>query len=82
MDIQDILAAVDDLSPDDLARLKARIAVREQATLPPRTAEEWQTVLDKAIDAFWEDSTPEEMQTLAAAMSTKLVDPRAWTDEA
>jgi hypothetical protein len=82
MDLQDILAAVDNLSPDDLERLKARIAAREQVIHPPRTAEAWQAVLDEAIDAFWDDSTPEEMQALAAAMSAKLIDPRAWADEA
>ena len=81
MDIQDLLAAVDELSPDDLQRLKARITEREQALPAARTQQEWQAIVDNAIDAFWADSTPEEIEALAAAMSTKIIDPRAWTDE-
>jgi hypothetical protein len=81
VNIQELLTAIDDLSPEELERLKARITEREQSTRPMRTQEEWLSVIDQAVDAFWGDSSPEEIQTLAAAMSTKQIDPRAWLDD-
>ena len=81
MNIQELLTAIDDLSPEELERLKARITEREQSTRPMRTQEEWLSVIDQAVDAFWGDSSPEEIQTLAGAMNTKQIDPCAWLDD-
>ncbi len=71
MDIQDLLAAVDDLSPDDLERLKAQIAEREKAVHSPHTAEEWLAKLKSIAAEFRGDSSDEEMQELIAAMNEK-----------
>jgi hypothetical protein len=81
VNIQELLTAIDDLSPEELERLKAHITEREQSTRPMRTQEEWLSVIDQAVDVFWGDSSPEEIQALAAAMSTKQIDPRAWLDD-
>lgn len=71
MDIQDLLAAVDDLSPDDLERLKAQIAEREKAVQSQRTAEEWLAELRSIAVEFRGDSSDEEMQALTEAMNEK-----------
>ncbi|MHB8625536.1 MAG: hypothetical protein ACYDBJ_08350 [Aggregatilineales bacterium] len=70
MNVEELLKELDELPPEDWERIKAHIIEREQAT-HPRTLEEWQGVVDSAVDAFWGDSMPEEMETPAAAMSLK-----------
>ena len=79
MNVEELLKELDKLPPSDWERIKAHIIEREQET-QPHTVEEWQSIVDSAIDAFWGDSTPDEMEALATAMSTKIIDPRAWTD--
>jgi hypothetical protein len=71
MDIDKILAVIDNLSTDELQRLKLRIAEREQTQ--QRTAEQWLTALDAAITEFRGDSSEEEMQQIFEAMSMKSV---------
>ena len=71
MDLNQLLDAVDHLTSDDLERLKARIAAREQSKPSPRTKDEWLAAIDKAIDSFWGDSSHEEIEDIVAAMSKK-----------
>ena len=73
MDIDKLLEAVEDLSPDDLERLKTRIAERESKhkSAAQHTAEEWLASLEAAVAEFRGDSSEEEMREIAAAMSMK-----------
>jgi hypothetical protein len=72
MDIEELLTAVDDLSPEELSRLKARIAAREQIqSAQPRSVDEWMAELDRVAKIFRGDSTDEEMAEIVAAMTTK-----------
>ncbi len=70
MTFEEILAAVDQLSPDDLKRLKAHLIERER-TNKPRTAEEWMTELRDIAAEFRGDSSDEEMRDIVAAMQLK-----------
>jgi hypothetical protein len=81
MDLNELLDSVDHLTPDDLERLKARIAAREQRNSSPLSKDEWLARIDKAVDSFWGDSSKEEIEDIAAAMSKKFIDPRAWSDD-
>ncbi|MCC7447137.1 MAG: hypothetical protein IT324_06960 [Anaerolineae bacterium] len=71
MDSQDLLAVVDNLSSDDLERLKAQIAEREKAARPQCTAEEWLAELKSIAAEFRGDSSDEEMRALVEAMNEK-----------
>ncbi len=70
MTLEEILAAVDQLSPDDLKQLKAYVEEREQPN-SPRTAEEWMAELSTIAEEFRGDSSDEEMQDIVAAIQLK-----------
>lgn len=54
--VEDLLTEIDQLSGDELQKVKARILLREQEMPPTRTAEEWATLLRIFLDTFWGDT--------------------------
>jgi hypothetical protein len=70
MNLEEILAAVDKLPPDDLERLKAHLN-RTKTSSKPRTVEEWMAKFNEIADEFRGDSSDEEMRDLIAAMNMK-----------
>lgn len=81
MDVESIIKAIDELSPEDQERIKTHLRERERELNHPHTVEEWLTVIDEAVADFRGNSSPEEIEQIAAAMSAKFIDPRAWNDE-
>ncbi len=70
MTLEQILAAVDQLSPDDLERLKIYVEERERMNRP-RTAEEWMAELRSIAQEFRGESSDEEMRDIITAMQMK-----------
>ncbi len=65
-----LLAAIDNLSPEDREQVKAHLAEQEQS----RQENIKQTLadLDAAIDEFWGDSSDEEMQAIFESMRARF----------
>jgi hypothetical protein len=69
MDLEQILAAVNDLSPDDLERLKAYLATAKPTGSRP--GKEWLARFDAALDDFWADTSSEERKAIIEAINVK-----------
>jgi hypothetical protein len=71
MNLRELLASVDDLSPADLERLKAYLAQEKRPRWP--SGEAWLAEFDAALDEFWADTSEEERIAILKAISTKSV---------
>jgi hypothetical protein len=69
MNLEQLLAAVDDLSPDDRERLKAYLAASKP--LRRRSGEEWLAQLDTALDKFWAGTSDQERAAILEAINIK-----------
>jgi hypothetical protein len=69
MDIEELLAAVNDLPPDERKQLMARLT--EQEGTNTQTGEAWLAKLDAALDKFWENVSPDEKVAILEAINTK-----------
>ena len=69
MNLETLLANIDNLSPEDRERVKAHLTQQEQAHR--ESIEHTLADLDAAINEFWGDSSEEEMNTIIEAMRTK-----------
>ncbi len=67
--LEEILAAVDQLSPEDLERLTTYLKKRTGA--PPSAGEDWLAQLDIALDEFWADTPQKEQTEILQAITTK-----------
>jgi hypothetical protein len=70
MNLEQILAAVNDLPSDDLERLKAYLKAREQSD-EHQTVDEWMNEFRAIAEAFRGNSSDEEMRDIVAAMNLK-----------
>jgi truncated hemoglobin YjbI len=66
--LEQILAAVDQLSPDDLERLKAHLKERMTSL---SAGENWLARFDTALDEFWADTPEEEQTAILQAITAK-----------
>lgn len=64
--LEKILAALHKLSKEELEILERAVAIRAH---PPQSVEEWAALWDKAIDAFWGDTPPEERAEIVKAIA-------------
>ncbi len=71
MTLEEILAAVDQLSPDDLERLKAYL--KESPGSPSSTGADWLARFDAALDEFWADTPNAEQNEILRAIETKSI---------
>lgn len=75
MNLEELLTAIDDLSPEDFDRLKQRLDSieweRRQKRPKPRTAEEWMALFRDIAKEFRGDSSDEEMREIVEAMTLK-----------
>lgn len=70
MNIDQLLAVIDELPPEDLERVKAHLA--EGSHKPrPKTAEEWEQELKSIAEEFRGESSDEEMREIIEAMNLK-----------
>ncbi len=69
MNLEEIIAAVDKLPPEDRERLKAHLA--EEKPRQWKSGEEWLALLNDAVDEFWADTSPEEKAATIEAMNIK-----------
>ena len=69
MTLEEIIAAVDKLPPDDKERLKAHLA--QEKLRQWKSGEEWLTLLNTAVEEFWADTSPEEKAAVIEAMNIK-----------
>ena len=69
MNLETLLEAIDNLSPEEREQVKRHLAQREQAKR--ENIERTLADLGAAIDEFWGDSSEEEMQAIFEAMRTK-----------
>ncbi len=80
MDLQNILDAIDRLSPETLQEIRTRIAGRErslyQERLSREDAEAWITELHAAIAEFRDGLLPEQLDEIVAAMNIGYVSPK------
>jgi hypothetical protein len=67
MDLEQLLDAVDHLSPEEREKLKAHLVGRAK----PRTVEEWMAEFADIAAEFRGDSTDEEMREIFEAMNMK-----------
>ena len=67
--LEQILTAVDQLSPDDVERLK--VYLDERTASPQSAGERWLARFDAALDEFWADTPLEERAAILQAISTK-----------
>ena len=72
MDLNQILAAVDDLSVEERDQLQKYLSGHGMSR-PRRTAEEWMAELTDIAREFRGDSSDEEMKEIFEAMSLKSV---------
>lgn len=70
MDLDQLLEAIDQLSPEDREIVKAHLA-GTQERLTPRTVEEWMQEFANIANEFRSDSTDEEMREIFEAMNSK-----------
>jgi hypothetical protein len=72
MTLQDVMKAVDQLSPDELRELREYIERRESSPepVPELTPAERIRRLDAAVDAIREGMTQAELDDMTAAMNT------------
>jgi hypothetical protein len=75
MNLEEIVAAIGDLSLEDFDRLKQRLESieweRRQNRPKPRTVEEWMAEFRRISDEFRGDSSEEEMKEIVEAMTLK-----------
>src|SRR5215813_6079036 len=69
MNLEEIIAAVDKLPPEDKERLKAHLA--EEKPRQWKSGDEWLALLNAAVDEFWADTTAEEKDAIIEAMNMK-----------
>ncbi len=69
MNLDQLLAVVNDLSPEDQEKLKEHLSERKPAQ--PRTVEEWIAELEDIAREFRGDSSDEEMREIIEAINTK-----------
>src|SRR4051794_11415707 len=69
MDLQELLAAVNDLPPDERKKLVAHLTEHEGQN--PQRGEEWLAKLDSALDKFWDNVSPDEKTAILEAINTK-----------
>ena len=78
MDIESLIAAIDQLSPEEREQVKKHLI---EPSPPTMTPQERIAVLDSAFDELRQGLSQEEIEALAQAMSAKIIDPRAWTQD-
>lgn len=69
MNLDEILEAVDNLPPDDLEKLKARLAEPKQPQW--HSGEEWLALFDAAVEEFWAGTAAEEREAILEAINIK-----------
>ncbi len=81
MTLTDVIKAVDDLSPEELRRLRSYIDQREQQIAPSvvLTPDERIRMINEAVAVIREGMTQSELDQMTAAMNEEYVEP--W-DEA
>jgi hypothetical protein len=69
MNLDEIIAAVDALPPDDREKVKAHLEKPQPKKW--QNGEEWLALLDAAVDKFWGDTPPDERDAIIEAINTK-----------
>ncbi len=69
MDVDNLIQALDNLTPNERARVQAHLA--DSNAPEGHTDEEWQARLDAVLDEFWADTPPEERAAILEAINTK-----------
>jgi hypothetical protein len=70
MDLEQLLAAIGDLSPEERERLRQYLA-RQQESSKPRTVDEWLAEFQDIANEFRGESSEEEMKEIIQAMTLK-----------
>lgn len=70
MNLDQLLEAADQLSPEDRDKLKAHLAERQE-TAKLHTVEEWTAELEDIAREFRGDSSDDEMREIIEAMNIK-----------
>lgn len=73
MDVDKLIRALDDLTPDQRARVEAHLAAHQSTS--QTDADAWAAALDAAIAEFREGLSEEDIDEIAAAMTAKHVRP-------
>ncbi|MBZ0320326.1 MAG: type II secretion system protein M [Anaerolineae bacterium] len=72
LELKTILEAVRELTPAELAQVRREIEAREHEIAPlmptGESVQVWLADLDAAIQAFWEDTPPDERAAIVTAM--------------
>jgi hypothetical protein len=71
VNLEQIMAAVDELSPEDRERPKEYLSQPQSKAPQPKTVEEWLALFEDIAREFRGDSTDEEMKEIIEAMTMK-----------
>jgi hypothetical protein len=85
MTLQDVMKAVDSLSPEELRELRTYLDQRESTVHPAHeiSSEERARRLDQAFEQLREGLTQEQLDEITEAMNAEYIEPfdeAAWKD--